>query len=497
MKTSVKASTPERSRAALLVVASRTVGGKTPTSLARLDRALKGEIGRTIAARDFTGKRDETALFYPAKGPKRVLLVGLGDQNDVDGDAVRRAAAQAARRATELGAGSMAFYLTPESADKLDARLTARVVAEGAGQGGWTFENLRSKRASKGDLNSVTVLAQRDERAASERGRRIGAAIAEGQALARNLQMRPGSHLTPTDLATEAQALGKRYGFKVTIKRKRQIEAEGLNALLAVAQGSAQEPRFITLEYRGAGSDKPICLVGKGVTFDSGGISLKPALNMEEMKFDMSGAAAVLGTFEVLGHLKPDINVVGLIPATENLPSSTAVKPGDVVKTHFGKTVEVVNTDAEGRLILCDTLSYARRFDPACIIDLATLTGAIVIALGDQASGLMGNDASLLQEIREAGDVAGERCWELPLWDGYRQQIKSDIADIKNVGGRPAGSITAGWFLKEFIEERHSWAHLDIAGTAWTDRDEPHMAKGPTGVGVRLLAEFVLRRAAG
>lgn len=250
------------------------------------------------------------------------------------------------------------------------------------------------------------------------------------------------------------------------------------------------------MEYRGRASTKPVCLVGKGVTFDSGGISIKPALNMEEMKFDMSGAAAVLGTFEVLGRLKPRINVVGLIPTTENLPSSTAMKPGDVVKTHFGKTVEIVNTDAEGRLILCDALSYARRFEPACILDIATLTGAVVVALGDQATGLMGNDDGLIEELLGAGAVAGEPCWELPLWDGYRQQIDSDIADVKNVGGRAAGSITAGWFLKEFID-KHPWAHLDIAGTAYLDRDRPDIAKGPTGVGVRLFSEFVLRRAAG
>ncbi|MCZ6916623.1 MAG: leucyl aminopeptidase, partial [Gemmatimonadetes bacterium] len=227
-----------------------------------------------------------------------------------------------------------------------------------------------------------------------------------------------------------------------------------------------------------------------------GGISIKPALNMEEMKYDMSGAAAVLGAFEALGRLKPKLNVVGLIPATENLPSSTAVKPGDVVTTHLGKTVEIINTDAEGRLVLCDALSYARRFEPACIIDAATLTGAIVIALGDQATGLMGNDDGLIEQIVQAGRRAGEPCWELPLWDGYRRQIKSDTADIKNVGGRPAGSITAGWFLKEFIDEC-PWAHLDIAGTAWIDRDRPDIAKGPTGVGVRLFAEFLLGRAAG
>ncbi len=248
------------------------------------------------------------------------------------------------------------------------------------------------------------------------------------------------------------------------------------------------------LEYRGAARQAPICLIGKGVTFDSGGISLKPAQHMEEMKYDMSGAAAVLGTFEALGQLKPPVNVVGVIPATENLPSATAIKPGDVVRSHMGKTIEVVNTDAEGRLLLGDALSYVRRFKPDCVIDAATLTGAIVIGLGHHAIGMMGNDDHLLQEVRRAGDRAGERCWPLPLWDEYREQIKSDVADVKNSGGRSAGSITAGWFLREFVDG-YPWVHLDIAGTAWSDTDRPGLIKGPTGLCVRLFTEFVLARA--
>jgi leucyl aminopeptidase len=496
MRSSVKTTPVQQSTTALLAVAVPEVGRKVPASLASLDKSLKGAIGRVLASGDFGGKRDQTVVLYPATGPKRVLLVGVGKTDALDGNALRKAAAQAARRAVELGAGSLGFTLAADVAAKLDPEHVGRVVMEGAGQGGWVFEQLRSKRESKADLATVHIFTTPDAKAATERGRRVGAAVAAGQAFARNLQMRPGNHCTPTDLAKEATALGERYGHKVSVKGRRQLQKEGMNALLAVAQGSAQEPRFITLEYRGAGAAKPVCLVGKGVTFDSGGISIKPALNMEEMKFDMSGAAAVLGTFEALGSLKPRVNVVGLIPTTENLPSSTAVKPGDVVKTHFGKTVEIINTDAEGRLILCDALSYARRFKPACILDIATLTGSIVIALGDQATGLMGNDDDLLREVREAGDGTGEPCWELPLWDGYRQQIKSDTADIKNVGGRPAGSITAGWFLKEFIE-KHPWAHLDIAGTAWLEGDRPDIAKGPTGVGVRLFTEFALRRAAG
>jgi leucyl aminopeptidase len=269
-----------------------------------------------------------------------------------------------------------------------------------------------------------------------------------------------------------------------------------MGALLAVAQGSREEPRLITLEYRGAARKPPICFVGKGVTFDSGGISIKPADKMEEMKYDMSGAAAVLGLFEALGHLKPSVNVVGIIPTTENLPSGSAIKPGDIVRSHYGKTIEGVNTDAEGRLILCDALSYTRKFRPACVIDAATLTGAVVIGLGHHATGLMGNDDALVAEVRRAGDRAGERCWPLPLWDEYREQIKSDVADVKNTGGRAAGTLTAGWFLREFVEG-YPRAHLDIAGTAYTDGDRPGLAKGPTGVGVRMFTEFVLGRARG
>jgi len=262
--------------------------------------------------------------------------------------------------------------------------------------------------------------------------------------------------------------------------------------LLAVAQGSAEEPRFIALDYRGA-AGAPVVLVGKGVTFDTGGISIKPAQNMEDMKYDMSGAAAVLGTFEMLGRLRPPVHVVGLIPSTENMPSGTAIKPGDVVTSHLGKTIEIINTDAEGRLILCDALSYARRYEPACVLDIATLTGAIVVALGHSASGVMGTDENLIEEVRGAGERSGERVWPLPLWEEYRDLMKSDIADVKNAGGRPAGSISAGWFLREFVEG-FPWAHLDIAGTAYTDRDDATRVKGPTGIGVRLFSEFVLKR---
>src|SRR6058998_2419696 len=307
--------------------------------------------------------------------------------------------------------------------------------------------------------------------------------------------MQPANVCTPSYLADRAKQLADAYGFTLTTLDRAAMRQEGMGALLAVAQGTEQEPRFIVLQYRGAGdAAPPIVLVGKGVTFDSGGISIKPAQNMEDMKFDMSGAAAVLGTFEVLGALKPKLNVVGLIPATENLPSGTAVKPGDVVKSHLGKSIEIINTDAEGRLILCDALSWARRYKPAAAIDAATLTGAVVIALGHHAIGMMGNDEALLAEVRDAGERAGERCWPLPLWDEYRELLKSDVADIKNSGGRAAGTIAGAWFLREFVDG-FPWVHLDIAGTAYLEGEGASHAKGPTAIGVRLFTEFLLKRA--
>ncbi|MGH7699969.1 MAG: leucyl aminopeptidase, partial [Gemmatimonadales bacterium] len=371
----------------------------------------------------------------------------------------------------------------------------AQVAIEGAAHGAWTFTELkRPPEDPKPPVEAVEVVVEPGAAKDAATGHRVGDAVAAGHRLARTLQMQPGNVCTPSYLARQATQLAEAHGFAVTVLDRPALEQEGMGALLAVAQGSVQEPRFIVLEYRGAGSAAPVALVGKGVTFDSGGISIKPAQNMEDMKYDMSGAAAVLGTFEVLGRLKPKINAVGLIPSTENLPSGTAVKPGDVVKSHLGKTIEIVNTDAEGRLILCDALSYVRRFKPAAVLDAATLTGAVVVALGNQAIGIMGNDEALLAETREAGERAGERCWPLPLWEEYRDLVKSDIADVKNSGGRGAGTIAGGWFLREFVDG-YPWVHLDIAGTAYMEGDGP--AKGPTAVGVRLFTEFLLQRAGG
>jgi len=472
-------------------------GTTVPASLAGLDRATGGILARAITSGDFKGKRDEAQLLYPAAGKiQRLLLVGVGKSADVTRTGLRRAAAVAAKRARQLGAKTVALFAAAEARNGVKPKDWGQVAVEGAAHGAWIFADMKqATEEPRVDVEAVDVVVDPKEAKEAEAGRRTGEAIAAGARYTRRLQMLPGNICTPSYLADQAAAVAKKHGFGVTVLDLAAIKKEGMGALLAVAQGSVQEPRFIALEYKGGGDAAPVVLVGKGVTFDSGGISIKPAQNMEDMKFDMSGAAAVLGTFETLGMLKPRINVIGLIPSTENLPSGTAIKPGDVVKSHLGKTIEIVNTDAEGRLILCDALSWARRYKPAAVLDAATLTGAVSIALGKEAIGLMGTDEALMTEIRDAGDRAGERCWPLPLWEEYRELVKSDIADVRNSGGRGAGTIAGGWFLREFVEG-FPWAHLDIAGTAYTDSEGPHQVKGPTAIGVRLFTEFLLRRAA-
>jgi leucyl aminopeptidase len=456
--------------------------------------AIDPDVQRAVATGDYKGKKDETLLVYGSGKAQRILLVSVGKAGEITRSAVRRAAAIAAKRVRSLGTTTFSLAVTKEARGSLGAAELAQVLIEGTAQGGWQFTELKKQPEDpKPDLESVELVIDAADKTAAEAGRRIGDAIAAGYLFTRNLQMQPGNVCTPSYLAEEARKLAAAHGFKATILDKAQIKKEGMGALLAVAQGSAEEPRFIVLEYAG-GSGPPVALIGKGVTFDSGGISIKPASNMEDMKFDKSGATAVLGTFEVLGRLKPKINVVGLIPATENLPSGTAIKPGDVVKSHLGKTIEIINTDAEGRLILCDALSYARRFKPVAAIDAATLTGAVVIALGHHAIGMLGNDEGLLAEVRDAGERAGERCWPLPLWEEYRELLKSDVADVKNSGGRSAGTIAGAWFLREFVDS-FPWVHLDIAGTAYLEGESASHAKGPTGIGVRLFTEFLLKRA--
>ena len=467
--------------------------GELPRSLVELDQRTGGALSRLYATGDFSGKRDELAVVYPDGLASKVLLVGMGKGTGDPAVTIRRAAAAAAKRAKNLGVTEAAFWVPPEAHGTAGEPAVVRAAAEGLPFGAWQYTALkRPPEEVRPHLERIRILASAGGTEVEE-GHRVGSAIAAGQALARGIQVLPGNECTPSFLGREAEALAQRHGIGVAVLDRAAIVAEKMGALLAVAQGSAEEPRFIALEYAGA-AGAPIVLIGKGVTFDSGGISIKPAQSMEDMKFDMSGAAAVLGTFEMLGRLKPQVRVVGLIPSAENMLSGSAYRPGDVVRSHYGKTIEVVNTDAEGRLLLADALSYARRYQPACVVDAATLTGAIVIALGHVASGVMGTDDALIEELRAAAERAGERIWPLPLWDEFRDLIKSDIADMKNSGGRPAGSISAAWFLREFVDG-FPWAHLDIAGTAYSDREDPTRVKGPTGVGVRLFSEFVLARA--
>jgi leucyl aminopeptidase len=461
-----------------------------PPELAALDGATGGALRRSLERRDFRGGRDETLhLAGGMVGPQRILLVGLGKGAD-RGAAVRRAAAIASRQAHRMGVGSMSF-----SAGELDER-GVELAAVGLALGAWEYVELKTPPPPderRAPLQRAEVIVA-DERA-SDGALAAGLAVGHGYALARRLAMMPGNLCTPDYLAEVARDLAKRHDMRATVLGRAEMDAEGMGSFLSVAQGTPQDPKLIVLEYhRGPAGARPLALVGKGLCFDTGGISIKPAQGMELMKYDMCGAAGVLGAMEAIARMRLERNVVGLIGATTNMPSGVAVKPGDVVKSHLGKYIEVINTDAEGRLVLADVLSYARRFEPAAIVDAATLTGACVIALGHVASGVFGTDDALVQEVLAAAKRAGEPGWPLPLWDEYKDLIKSDVADIKNTGGRPAGSITAALFLKEFTEG-YPWVHLDIAGTAYSESDLVTLPKGPTGVPVGTFVEFVRGRA--
>ena len=474
--------------APLLIVA--VPQGALPASLGGLDKSAGGALARLYAGGEFTGKKDQVAAVYPAGPAARILLVGAGEASKISLRTVRRAASVAGKRARLAGVKDAAYHLTPEARGAVPEQDAVQASAEGLAFGAWHFDALKQPpEEAKPALERVDILA---DGAAASAGHVLGVAVGAAQSLTRGLQVLPGNTCTPSFLAEQARKLAKEHGFEVTVLDRAAIEREGMGALLAVGKGSAEEPRFIALEYKGA-AGPPIVLVGKGVTFDSGGISIKPADRMEDMKFDMSGAAAVLGAFELLGRLRPKVHVVGLIPSAENMLSGASYRPGDVVRALSGKHIEVVNTDAEGRLLLADALHYAKRYEPACVLDIATLTGAVVIALGHTAAAVIGSDEPLIEEVRRAGERSGERVWPLPLWDEFREHIKSDIGDVKNSGGRPAGTITAAWFLREFAEG-YPWAHLDIAGTAYTQSEDAGAVKGPTGMGVRLFAEFILAR---
>ncbi len=484
---SINSANPAEIGTALLVVA--LAENPTLAGIAGLDTAAQGALTRTIEMRDFRGARDETLhLTGIPRGPRRLLLVGMGPVTDRRA-AFRRAATLGARNAQRLGVGEMVWYsgqITPEETEAITTGLIA---------GAWEYADLKAQPPEaerKKPLEQATILTSNTDD--SRRGLANGKAIGDGQSLARRLAMMPGNLCTPEYLAQTAADIARRHGMGITVLGRREMEAEKMGSFLAVAQGTQQDPKLIVLEYKGGKPGaKPVTLIGKGLCFDSGGISIKPAQSMEFMKFDMCGAAGVLGTLEAVGQMKPEINIVGIIGATTNMPSGTAMNPGDVVRSHIGKSIEIINTDGEGRLVLADLLSYARRYDPAVVIDAATLTGACVIALGHSATGVFSSDDALIAEILAAGKRAGEPGWPLPMWDEYKELIKSDIADVKNSGGRPAGAVTAALFLKEFVEG-FPWVHLDIAGTAYSETDLVTIPKGPTGVPTGTFIEFIRGR---
>lgn len=448
----------------------------------------------------FVGKEKEVVVLTPpAYDGKTLIVVGLGLMKDLSLERLRRAAALAARQASQLKQSVLFLEVPSFVSDKawlpaLEPPREARVATallEGASLALYRFDKYRSTDHEPA-ITQISLLAgESDNTHALKHGIRQAAVLVEAVWLARDLANAPGNEIYPESFAAIARSTGKESGFRVTIFDEKKIRSLRMGGLIGVSQGSAKPPRFLILEYgQRAKHQKPVVLVGKGVTFDSGGISIKPAANMAEMKMDMSGAAAVLGTFVVTSRLGLPVPLVGLIPVTENLPGGKAFKPGDILRHLNGKTSEIDNTDAEGRLILADALAYASRFNPGAVIDLATLTGAVVVALGHFATGLLGNDANLIGQLKASGERTGERVWELPMFDEYEGLLKSDVADVKNSGGRWAGAISAAMFLKQFVGS-YPWAHLDIAGTAIIEEPLGYLPKGGSGVGVRLLTDYL------
>ncbi len=495
MEFTVKSGSPEKQRSACVVVGvfqPRRLSGPA----AALDKAGDGFISALLRRGDMDGRAGQSVMLthVPELPCDRVLLVGCGREREFDDQAYRQALQTMTGVLQDCGAAEATCYLTelPVRGREIPWRVRDAVLAVDAAT--YRFEGFKSKRDNpRRPLRKLIFsVPSRRQLAPGEQAVREGQAIAGGSALARDLGNMPPNVCHPTYLAERALALAEQHpALDAHVLGPAEMEALGMNTLLAVSRGSRQEPRLIVFEYRGAGEEeRPHALVGKGITFDTGGISLKPGEAMDEMKYDMCGAASVFGTVSACAELGLPINLVGLVAAAENMPDGNASRPGDIVTSLSGQTVEILNTDAEGRLVLCDALTYVERFKPRSVVDIATLTGACIIALGHHAHALLGNSQPLVNEILAAGREIGDRAWELPLWDEYQEQLKSNFADMANIGGRPAGTITAACFLSRFAKKQR-WAHLDIAGTAWKSGKE----KGATGRPVPLLTQYLLDRA--
>ena len=495
MEFSIKSGSPEKQRSACVVVGvyeSRKLS--VPAEI--IDNASHQFLSDIIRRGDMEGKAGTTLLLHNVPGTlaDRVLLVGLGKEKEFREKEYRGAIATAVRTLNETGGFDGTVYLTELNVKKRDAGWRIRHATLVALDTLYRFDQLKSKKDEvRRPLRKLTFcVGRRSELKDAEQALVDGQAIAAGMSLAKDLGNLPSNFCTPSHLAATAKALADEYKMKLEVFERADMEKLGMNTLLSVAKGSHEPPKFIVLQYlNGKKEDKPVVLVGKGITFDTGGISLKPAGEMDEMKYDMGGAASVLGTLKAVLELQLPINLVCLLACAENMPSGGATRPGDIVTTMSGQTVEILNTDAEGRLVLCDTLTYAERFEPRAVIDVATLTGACIVALGSNTSGLLGNNDELVQQLLLAGESAADRAWQLPLFDEYQEQLDSPFADIANIGGPKAGTITAACFLSRFTK-KYAWAHLDIAGTAWTSGGKE---KGATGRPVPLLTQYLLDRA--
>jgi len=475
-------------------------GRGIPPGAGPLDRALNGALSAAMKSGDLAGKPGEIHTLYPTGSPDipRAVLLGLGSRTKVKSETLRRAAGNLGRHARKLKLKRVVLVL-PALKGKKGVEKAAAAMTEGFVLGAYRVPSRGKSKAGrpgrknrKTSLPALTVLA-RDAGALPRvrTGVRYGMAVAHGAWLVRDLVNRPGNELQPRGLAAEARKLARSQGLACKVMGKADLVRIKAGGILAVGQGSAHPPCLIQIEYRGGKANAPtVCLVGKGITFDTGGISLKPSQNMDRMKYDMSGAAAVLGILSAARSLKLPLNVVGVIAAAENMPGPAAYKPGDIITQLDGTTVEVVNTDAEGRIVLGDALAWAVKKKPDALVDLATLTGACAVALGSQAVAMMANDDDLAGRMESAGVKSGERVWRLPLWKEYRRLLTSDVADQRNAGGREAGTIAAGMFLETFVDA-HPWVHLDIASTAWSEASREHRSKGGTGVGVALVTRFL------
>jgi leucyl aminopeptidase len=500
MEILVKSGDLEGFETAVIVINVFEESAELDRAVDTLDRALNGQIRQVMDDGDFQGKANETALLYTnGKIPaKRVLLVGLGKKEEYGLETIRTAAASAAIKVRDLRIKNYSTLIPNMGQEESHLSDRAQAVVEGAILALYTYDELKTETSEdRKEVNSLTILVFDEAQLAEVEGAaETGRQITTGVNLVRDLVNRPANHATPTILAQQAKQVAREFGLTFQVLAEEEMQKLGMGSLLAVAQGTEEPAKLVILEYNGDRDDlDTIALVGKGITFDSGGISLKQAEGMKVCKGDMAGAAAVLGTMRVVAALNLPVHVVGLMPLAENMPGGRAYKPGDVVKAMNGKTIEVISTDAEGRMILVDALSYAVRYEPEAIIDLATLTGSVMVALGHQAMGLFSNDDDLSERLEAAGQKSFERVWRFPLFEEYGKQLKSDIADMKHAGGREGGAITAAFFLQEFVNGL-PWAHLDIAGTAfkWSEKDRadtPYLPSWATGIGVRLLTQFL------